>query len=492
MPDEIQILLNCLPQKIHDAIQNHPQKIDLCEVVMDLGAHPEIRYKETTERLIGLGAVTEQDIHSVTEKVGLFTADNRAGLARTLHRISAIRNRHGKIIGLTCRIGRAIEGVLNTIRDQIESEKNVLLLGPPGIGKTTLLREAARLLSVEFDRRVIVVDTSNEIAGDSDIPHPAIGLARRMQVSSPDQQHAVMIEAVENHMPQVIIVDEIGTEAEAQAARTIAERGIQLIATAHGKTLQNLIKNPTLSDLVGGVQSVVLGDEEAKFRGTQKTVLERKSLPTFEVLIEVPRQGEFIIYHSVAQAVDAFLRGEQSDPQFRRRGKGEDIIIQETKPQPKGPQIFPYGINATFLSAAIKYLNIEANVVHSISDADMVVTTKGHLKSQSKLSAQLEGRQLAVHVLNASGKPQIEKFLRQYFHIPEALDAEEQDAIAEIEELSKRVQSEKIVVDATPKNAYLRRIQHQALEAWGLRAQSIGEEPNRRVRIYPTRITKGS
>ena len=199
--------------------------------------------------------ITEADIAHVVDHIGTFGDDNRAGIERTLHRISAIRNRTGKIVGLTCRIGRAVYGTIEIIDDFVESGRSILIMGRPGIGKTTMLREAARVLADDLGKRVVVVDTSNEIAGDGDIPHPAIGKARRMQVRTPSLQHEVMIEAVENHMPQVIVIDEIGTELEAQAARTIAERGVQLIGTAHGNNLDNLMLNPTLSDLIGGIQS---------------------------------------------------------------------------------------------------------------------------------------------------------------------------------------------------------------------------------------------
>jgi stage III sporulation protein SpoIIIAA len=294
---------------------------------MDLGKLPEVRSSSKVLYIEG-SFVTEDDLKSVIGKIGEFTSDNRAGIERTLHRISAIRNRHGKIIGLTLRVGRAIFGTIDIIRDIIESGKNILFMGPPGIGKTTKLREAARVLSDQFEKRVIVVDTSNEIGGDGDIPHPGIGRARRMQVSSPDRQHAVMIEAVENHMPEVIIVDEIGTEAEAAAARTIAERGVQLIGTAHGVILENILKNPTLSDLVGGIQTVILGDEEARRRHTQKAVLERKAPPTFDVAIEIREKDMFAIYKDVSIAIDKLLRGTQPEPEIRVRTSEGKIEIK--------------------------------------------------------------------------------------------------------------------------------------------------------------------
>src|SRR5690349_15756074 len=295
-----ELLLQTLPEHIRETINaDQARKGDILEIVMDLGRLPEARYRDH-ERFLSDHEVSQDDIDYVNARIGTFGEDNRAGIPRTLHRISAIRNRAGKVIGLTCRVGRAVFGTITILRDLIESGQSVLLLGRPGVGKTTMLRETARVLAEELRKRVVIVDTSNEIAGDGDIPHPGIGRARRMQVRRPSEQHGVMIEAVENHMPEVIVIDEIGTELEAQAARTIAERGVQLIGTAHGNTLENLMMNPTLSDLIGGIQSVTLSDEEARRRGTQKSVLERKAPPTFDVLVEQEERHLLGIHHNVA------------------------------------------------------------------------------------------------------------------------------------------------------------------------------------------------
>jgi stage III sporulation protein SpoIIIAA len=315
--EELAALLDTLPPHIRQPLSAQPELESLLEVVMDLGRPPEARFPER-EEVLNNQEVTQEDIDYVTSRISAFGGDNRAGIARTLHRISAIKNRQGSVVGLTCRVGRAVFGTVKIIEDLIQSGQSVLLLGKPGIGKTTMLRESARVLSVEAKKRVVIVDTSNEIAGDGDIPHPAIGHARRMQVATPNLQHAVMIEAVENHMPEVIIIDEIGTELEAMAARTIAERGVQLIGTAHGNTLENLMVNPTLSDLIGGIQSVTLSDEEAKRRGTQKTVLERKSPPTFEVVVEIQDRYRVAVHSDVAEAVDASLRGRMPTPKSVR------------------------------------------------------------------------------------------------------------------------------------------------------------------------------
>jgi len=330
--DDLDALLGALPPEIVAALHALPDRTALIEVVLDLGRVPEARFPDSEVTLLDR-EVTEADIALVVDKIGSFGDDNRAGIERTLHRISAIRNRSGKIVGLTCRIGRAVYGTIEIIGDFVESGKSILIMGRPGIGKTTMLREAARVLADDLGKRVVVVDTSNEIAGDGDIPHPAIGKARRMQVRTPSLQHEVMIEAVENHMPQVIVIDEIGTELEAVAARTIAERGVQLIGTAHGNNLDNLMLNPTLSDLIGGIQSVTLGDDEARRRRTQKSVLERKAPPTFDVIVEIQDRERVMVHADVGETVDAMLRGDPVAPELRWKDEG-GVHRTQSRPRP--------------------------------------------------------------------------------------------------------------------------------------------------------------
>ncbi len=329
--DDLDALLTALPPEIVDAVHRLPERQHLIEVVLDLGRRPEARFPNGEVALLDR-EIQESDIAYVVDNIGTFGDDNRAGIERTLHRISAIRNRNGKIVGLTCRIGRAVYGTIEIIADIVEGGKSILIMGRPGIGKTTMLREAARVLADDFGKRVVVVDTSNEIAGDGDIPHPGIGKARRMQVRTPSMQHQVMIEAVENHMPQVIVIDEIGTELEAQAARTIAERGVQLIGTAHGNTLENLMMNPTLSDLIGGIQTVTLGDEEARRRRTQKSVLERKAPPTFDVIIEILDRERVTVHPDVAETIDGILRGDPVAPELRWR---DEAGVHRTQSRPR-------------------------------------------------------------------------------------------------------------------------------------------------------------
>src|SRR5574341_98422 len=318
--DDLASLLGILPPEIGDALAEINRYDELLEVILDLGRVPTARFTDGEYILLDR-EVAQDDLDLIVLQVGDFDADNRAGIERTLHRISGIRNRRGEVVGLTCRVGRAVFGTIEIIKDLLDSGKSILFLGRPGVGKTTMLREAARVLAEK--KRVVIVDTSNEIGGDGDIPHPAIGKARRMQVPTPSLQHEVMIEAVENHTPEGLVIDEIGRELEAQAARTIAERGVQLIGTAHGITLDNLLLNPTLSDLVGGIESVTLSDEEARRRGTQKTVLERRAPPTFDVLVEIQNRDRFAVHHNVAKVVDGVLRGRLLQPELRVRRSEE-------------------------------------------------------------------------------------------------------------------------------------------------------------------------
>ncbi len=339
--DDLDRLLEVLPAEVQQALATPQARDQLLEVVLDLGRVPEARYPARVMAL-GENPVTRADLEAVIDQLGSFGGDNRAGIERTLHRISAIRNRLGAVVGLTCRVGRAVFGTVAMVRDLLDSNQSLLLMGRPGVGKTTALREIARVLADDLGKRVVVIDTSNEIAGDGDIPHPAIGRARRMQVARPELQHQVMIEAVENHMPEVIVIDEIGTELEALAARTIAERGVMLVATAHGNELANLIKNPTLADLVGGIQSVTLGDEEARRRRTQKTVLERAADPTFPLAVEMHTRHRWLVHRDVARTVDWLLRGQTARPEIREVGPDGQLTRQApTSPTPTSPAPSP-------------------------------------------------------------------------------------------------------------------------------------------------------
>ncbi|HVK02010.1 MAG TPA: R3H domain-containing nucleic acid-binding protein [Armatimonadaceae bacterium] len=556
--DNLSQLLDVLPPRLRECLDRESNLDDLLEIVMDLGRPAEIRFSNRVIELFPTEAknrdvlageagdlladpndparvaaeVTETDIEYVTSRIGDFGLDNRAGIERTLHRISAIRNRRGRIVGLTCRIGRAVYGTVDIIRDIVESGKSILMLGRPGVGKTTKLREVARILSDELKKRVVIVDTSNEIAGDGDIPHPAIGRSRRMQVNRPEEQHAVMIEAVENHMPQVIVIDEIGTEQEAFAARTIAERGVQLVGTAHGNSLENLLLNPTLSDLVGGIQSVTLGDEEARKRGTQKTVLERKAPPTFDVIIEILEVDRLAIHHDVAKVVDKFLRGQQPRPEIRVRNTGGEVeVVQKAEMPPDRAgyggggasggydrsasdtydmgggsrdraggaatgeppakrnlpatvRLFPYGVSRSRLERAIANLRVPAYISKDINDADVVIALKATFRREPARMREAQNRSLATYVVKSNTYIQIENCVREIFGMEGgALPSDEEAAITEVEDAIETVQAGGDAVDLTPQNSYLRRLQHQMIEQANLVGESIGVEPKRRIRV---------
>ncbi|WOL02382.1 hypothetical protein Cni_G11101 [Canna indica] len=329
--DDLHALLQVLPQDLRENLTNEPRRDQLLEVILDLGRRPEARFLgESGGQYLRDKEISLEELKEAQKTVGEFGGDNRAGIGGTLHRISAMRSRKGLVVGLTCRVGRAVSGHVDMVRDLLDYKESILFLGRPGVGKTTVMREIARVLADELHKRVVIVDTSNEIGGDGDIPHGAIGGARRMQVPEPSMQHRVMVEAVENHMPEVVIVDEIGTEAEALACRSIAERGVMLIGTAHGDQLANIIKNPTLSDLVGGVETVTLGDEEARARRSQKSILERKAPPTFPFLIEM-RERNYWVTHRTERSVDMLLIGNKPLVEVRRRDDRFKVVVERWK-----------------------------------------------------------------------------------------------------------------------------------------------------------------
>ncbi len=515
---ELEVLIDMLPARVKEPLKEDPDFDELLEVVMDLGRIPEARFLNRNV-LLDSGEVTREELDSTIENVGQFGGDNRAGIERTLHRISAIRNRAGIIIGLTLRVGRAVYGTIRVIEDLVLTEKSVLLLGKPGVGKTTMLREVARVLSDGADKRVVVVDTSNEIAGDGDIPHPGIGRSRRMQVPSPSLQHDVMIEAVENHMPEVIIIDEIGAELEANAARTIAERGVQLVATAHGNTLDNLIMNPTLSDLVGGIQSVTLGDVEARRRRTQKTVLERRAPPTFDVLVEIQSWNTVVVHADVSETVDRMLRGLPISPE--RRVLEESGAVSRSRPQTRRPStnggmpqyashpysgdehesdaqaepeqapvsithIMPYGVNKGKLQQVVKVTTAPVELVDDINSADLLLTTKNYYRRKTHALQAAEQRGKPVYVLRRNTTTQIEQFIQAITRRTNSPRRTKMLDIAtkEAEDAAARIQGGEHQVELNPQGAYIRHVQHEIAEKNGLVSSSNGGEPARRVVFY--------
>jgi stage III sporulation protein SpoIIIAA len=533
--DDLDLLLDVLPQHISDKVRELDDSENLLEIVMDIGRLPKARF---VEREVALSdhEITYEDIKAITAAISEFDADNRAGIERTLHRISAIRNRHNDVVGLTCRIGRAVYGTSDIIQDLIESGASILILGRPGVGKTTILREAARILA--DSARVIIVDTSNEIGGDGDVPHPAIGAARRMQVAKPSLQHEVMIEAVENHNPEVIVIDEIGRELEAQAARTIAERGVQLIGTAHGNTLENLLLNPTLSDLVGGIESVTLSDDEARRRGTQKTVLERRAPATFDVLVEIQDRNQIAVQKDVSAAVDALLRGYPLPPEIRfrdednkihlqhpsahppgtasqalnRNGKGDTAPfsrsgngkrhnrneyeieegmpaaspVEAAKPALKQVAIFPYGVARNRLLDAAKRFNVPARIVRSLKEADALLTLRRYYRERQQPVVEAEKRGLPIFVLRSNTSQQMEQFLIDLFNLSSSVSPSPREAaiVDQTQAAIEAVLNGQRWVDLAPASATVRRLQHDMARDAELVSHSYGKEPNRHVRIF--------
>ncbi len=515
-------LIEILPPKIRRTIYDGLLD-EAIEIVLDIGRLPEVRLGNGKIEYLGTDTVTSDEIDYITSKIPEFTSDNRSGLAGTLHRISAIRNRQGKIIGLTCRIGRVITGTIACIKDFVMQNKSILFLGRPGVGKTTKLREISRLVADELGKRVVVVDTSNEIAGDGDVAHPAIGKARRMQVSQPEFQKDIMIEAVENHTPEVIVVDEIGTELEVQAARTIAERGVMLIATAHGNTLDNLIKNPAMSDLVGGVSSVTLGDDEAKHRGSQKTVLEREKQPTFDIVIEIIDRNTLAVYKDTAEAVDCILRGWPVTPEIRKVDREYDFKkpikteiektidkVNELDSRTKNPMnfsfnrqayvksvknkksIYIYAVSRSIVNKIIERLDLDVEIARNVEDADIVIAHKNFAKGGTKILSIANEYRLPVYFVRTNTMSQIQKVLKDALHLAENPDFKEaktdfkDDSELALDEARAAIAkvmegAESIELEPQPQN--IRKLQHELADSYNLQSNSIGEGNERRLVI---------
>lgn len=553
LADNLNQLLEILPEFVGKPLEKNENREQLIEIVLDIGRRPEARFANDTCYL-SYRTIVWQDLDYIIKRLGKFSGDNRAGIEKTLHRISSLRNRQGSVIGLTCRVGRAVFGTISIIRDLLEKEKSILLLGRPGVGKTTAIREIARVLSDDMKKRVIIIDTSNEIAGDGDLPHPSIGRARRMQVLNHQNQHQVMIEAVENHMPEIIIIDEIGTELEAFAARTIAERGVQLVGTAHGNVLENLIKNPTLTDLVGGIQYVTLGDEEARRRGSSKSILERQASPTFEIAVEIHDPKTWIIHENIGSSVDLLLQ-EQNLQLQRRVIESEknnsiqcDLInfqngsynLEVTKPAlskvttekrkpksipilngygPSGPSkleksskgdnlvnngmsdcfifLYVYGINSNDLRSLIKMLNLSVVVTRELQHANVVLALGNLIKNNKKLRQLLNSRNIPIYTIQNNSLCLLVAALKYLINksTPSPLIKEYRmkrlgnKLLTPLEEvrlvIEEIVLTQKQVVDLLPRTGSVRRVQHEIVSHYHLNSLSVGEEPNRHVRIYP-------
>ncbi len=545
--DDLDRLLTLLPASVQSHLKTAEARDQLLEVVLDLGRVPEARYPGRSACL-GEACVTREDLQATVDRLGQFGADNRAGVERTLHRISAIRNRRGEVVGLTCRVGRAVFGTVAMVRDLLDRGDSLLLMGRPGVGKTTALREIARVLADDLSKRVVVIDTSNEIAGDGDIPHPAIGRARRMQVARPELQHQVMIEAVENHMPEVIVIDEIGTELEAQAARTIAERGVMLVATAHGNALANLIKNPTLCDLVGGIESVTLGDDEARRRRSQKTVLERAAEPTFPLAVEIHQRHRWAVHVDVGATVDLLLRGHQPRAQLRELTADGLVQLVEVESPSDGPrrprdpslrarrelgskpalavvplpdpgeamaveggagenpdeigadarsdvlQVLCCGLTPQLVEEASRRHAWPVQLVDDLADADVVLSVRQGLGREPGLRRQARDARVPILVIKSDTLAQVERALERLLVRRSEDDAppvtpDRGDAFAALEEC--RLAVEQVVVplgrpvELLPRTEDVRRMQEDLVARYHLRSDVFGAADQRRLRVFP-------
>ena len=505
MPQKVVSNLSC--EKLDDVI----------EIVLDIGRVPEVRHAGGKIEKLQCDVVNDDDITFITSHLQEFTHDNRSGIPGTLHRISAIRNRQGKVVGLTCRIGRVVTGTIACIKDICTQGKSILFLGPPGVGKTTKLREISRLVADELGKRVVIVDTSNEIAGDGDVPHPAVGSARRMQVAQPELQKDIMIEAVENHTPEVIVVDEIGTEAEAQAARTIAERGVMLIATAHGNCLESLIKNPTLSDLVGGIQSVTLGDDEAKRRASQKTVLEREKQPTFDIVIEILDRNTLAVYKNTSEAVDYILRGWPIRPEIRKVEEQHVETVSTPTPVkqeiPETPQdnslnfsfsrqkyveqakplkkLYLYAVSRTIVEKTIERLDLNVELTRNVEDADIVIAHKNFAKGGAKILNTAKEYRVQIFYVKTNSMAQIQKVLKDALDIQpgdveplQGYTDNTEKALDEARTAIKQVSEGAVAIELSPQPSQTRKMQHELVEQYGLKSTSIGEGESRHLRIH--------
>ena len=520
LQNDLERLMAIMPQKVVSNLTLDGLD-DVIEIVLDIGRAPEIRHSGGKIDKLGCEFVNEDDINFVTSHLQEFTHDNRSGIPGTLHRISAIRNRQGKVVGLTCRIGRVVTGTIACIKDFCVQGKSILFLGRPGVGKTTKLREISRLVADELGKRVVIVDTSNEIAGDGDTPHPAIGAARRMQVPQPEFQKDIMIEAVENHTPEVIVVDEIGTEAEAQAARTIAERGVMLIATAHGNSLESLIKNPTLSDLVGGIQSVTLGDDEAKRRASQKTVLEREKQPTFDIVIEIIDRNTLAVYKNTSEAVDYILRGWPIRPELRKVDKEftdnpTPVVVEKPVEQVQQPvvtaeensmnfsfsrqkyceknkplkKMYLYAVSRTIVEKIIERLDFNIEITRNVEDADIVLAHKNFAKGGAKILNTAKEYRVQIFYVKTNSMAQIQKVIKDALDIRPYDELDNQGytdetelALDEVKIAIKQVMDGAEVIELNPQNTQIRKLQHDLVEQYGLNSTSIGEGENRHLRI---------
>ncbi|EPY22109.1 R3H domain-containing protein [Strigomonas culicis] len=327
---ETQHLLSLLPAALREALVQHPDFAlsTVEEFFVHVGQDVEVRGDDWVVRL---PPPSLDDLHQLLARVGRFGADGRGCVPGTAHRVSVWRGRRGESLGVTLRVGRYVPNAAKALLP-LALQGSVLILSKAGKGKTTLLRDLSSSLAHEASMpRVTVVDTSNEIGGDGPLPMAFLGRCRRLQVARREDQGRSMIEVIQNHSPEFLVVDELANAEEADAAWSIAQRGVNLVGTCHGERLADLLQNRALNLLVGGAAHAFLSNEERRLRNkTKKTILERPHVSPFDFVVELHTRSKGHLYHDVNRAVDLLLDGQDAS---QNASVGCELRLSEALPE---------------------------------------------------------------------------------------------------------------------------------------------------------------